>query len=103
MEQRKNFCLIFKESINNVLKYSEAKQLQVSIHLNHQAVTFISADDGIGFDMRAMKLLSAKSLSGNGLYNMRKRAREMKVECFIKSAPGKGTTIRLVFSVDQVS
>jgi len=100
MEQRKNFYLIFKEAINNVLKYSGAKQLRVGIDLNHHVVTFISKDDGIGFDMAAMKLLSAKSMSGNGLNNMKKRAKEMKGECFIESAPGKGTTIRLVFPVD---
>lgn len=99
MEQRKNFYLIFKETVNNVVKYSEAKNLQVSIKVEHHAVHFIAKDDGVGFDAVQMKALAARSLSGNGLNNMKRRAKEMTGTCSIDSAPGKGTTVELRFHV----
>lgn len=100
MEQRKNFYLVFKESVTNVLKYSGASNLQVDIKLSHHKVNFTAKDDGAGFDTAQMKALAAKSLSGNGLVNMKRRAKEMKGECFIASEPGKGTTVQLLFPVE---
>jgi signal transduction histidine kinase len=97
MEERKNFYLIFKEAANNVLKYSDCKQLDVSIHISHNMVSLLVKDDGAGFDVDTMKTLAAKSLSGNGLNNMKRRAKEMKGECNIASSPGKGTTVHLKF------
>ena len=57
----------------------------------------IVKDDGKGFDQRAVK--AANTLSGNGLQNMRRRAREMKGECVISSVPGEGTTLTLRFPI----
>jgi ligand-binding sensor domain-containing protein/two-component sensor histidine kinase len=97
MEKRKNFYLIFKEAVNNVLKYSACKHLEVSIQVSQHTVTLLVKDDGQGFDISEMKALAAKSLSGNGLVNMKRRATEMKGECAIGSLPGKGTTVSLRF------
>jgi len=83
MEKRKNFYLIFKEAINNVLKYSNCRNLDMSIHLLHQQIELIVKDDGQGFDKEQLKTLSARSMSGNGLNNMRRRAEEMKGSCDI--------------------
>lgn len=99
MERRKNFYLIFKEAVNNVLKYSGCKKLDVSIQVSHQVVTLLVKDDGQGFDIEEMKVLAAKSLSGNGLINMKRRAHEMKGECIIGSHPDKGTTVSLKFQL----
>ena len=74
--------------------------MEVSIKLLNNKVHFTIKDDGIGFDSVQMKILAAKSLSGNGLKNMKRRAVEMKGECFIESAPGKGTAVRLIFPVE---
>ncbi|MEP7144326.1 MAG: two-component regulator propeller domain-containing protein [Ferruginibacter sp.] len=99
MEQRKNFYLIFKESVNNVLKYSGAGHLEVTIKLSQHNVILIAKDDGVGFDTAHIKALAAKSLSGNGLGNMKRRGAEMKGECFIESASGKGAVVKLIFPV----
>ena len=53
-------------------------------------------DDGMGFDMTQD---GKSNLSGNGLYNMKKRAEEMKRKLTIESAPGKGTSLELEFIV----
>jgi signal transduction histidine kinase/ligand-binding sensor domain-containing protein len=99
MEQRKNFYLIFKEAINNALKYSGCRNLYVSVSVNNSHVELKVQDDGKGFDITEMKALAAKSLSGNGLLNMKRRAADMKGECTIASKPGRGTTVLLKFVI----
>ena len=99
MEKRKNFYLIFKEAINNVLKYSNCKNLDISVRLLNQQIEFTVRDDGQGFDKEQLKTLAARSMSGNGLNNMKRRAEEMGGECDIKSQVGKGTTVHLRFPI----
>jgi len=99
MEQRKNFYLIFKEAVNNALKYSDCRNMYVEVKVKHRQVILIVQDDGRGFDIEEMKALAAKSLSGNGLVNMKRRAADMKGECDISSNPGKGTRIVLKFDI----
>lgn len=99
MDKRKNFYLIFKEAINNALKYSNCKTLNADIHLQHHQVELKVKDDGEGFDLSKMQVAASKSLSGNGLKNMHMRAKEMKAAFTIESEPGKGTTIFLAFNI----
>jgi len=99
MEQRKNLYLIFKEIVNNTLKYSSATSLEIKIALSHHKVSFTAHDNGVGFDVAQMEALAAKSLSGNGLLNMKRRAKEMNGACEIKCMPGQGTTIFLRFPI----
>ena len=99
MEKRKNFYLIFKEAVNNVLKYSECRNLKVRISQVLQQVKLEVADDGQGFDAEQMRLLSGKSLSGNGLTNMKRRAAEMKGTCEVRSEKGGGTSVILQFPI----
>jgi ligand-binding sensor domain-containing protein/signal transduction histidine kinase len=99
MTKRKNFYLIFKEAVNNTLKYSGCKNLHVTVAVRHHRVQLKIKDDGKGFDTAQMKLMAAKSLTGNGLNNMKRRAVEMKGECLIESSPGEGTTVHLEFPV----
>ena len=97
MTRRKNFYLIFKEAVHNALKYSECKKMEVVIRRrNHQVELFVK-DDGVGFNQSTVDAKAAQSLSGNGLRNLRIRTGEMKGECVIESAPGKGTLVYLKF------
>ncbi len=97
MSQRKNFYLIFKEAVNNALKYSGCSRLKVLITTVHQTLCLEVSDNGKGFEEEKLKERMKKSLSGNGLTNMRRRAAEMKGTCTIASEPGKGTTVTLRF------
>jgi ligand-binding sensor domain-containing protein/two-component sensor histidine kinase len=99
MTKRKNFYLIFKEAINNALKYSGAANLWVDIiHHQHQLVIIIK-DDGKGFDISAIKQHTSASLSGNGLRNMTMRAKEMNGSFILESRPGSGTQVTLRFPI----
>jgi len=97
MESRKNFYLIFKEAVNNAVKYSGAKNLVVNIEYRHHSIILLVRDDGRGFARTEVENKAAASLSGNGLRNMEMRAKEMKGKMTITSEPGKGTQVELVF------
>jgi ligand-binding sensor domain-containing protein/signal transduction histidine kinase len=99
MEKRKNFYLIFKEAVNNALKYSGCKKMDVFVHYRNRQLELVVQDDGIGFDQQTVETKSAQSLSGNGLHNMERRAKEMHGWCIIQSQPGRGTTVHLRFPV----
>jgi ligand-binding sensor domain-containing protein/two-component sensor histidine kinase len=88
LEKRRNFYLIFKETINNLIKYSKAKRVQISLVHNSHSVILLIRDDGIGFN-------ASQNFNGNGLANIRKRAKEMNAQIDIESGEGFGTSVQL--------
>jgi signal transduction histidine kinase len=95
----KNFYLIFKEAVNNAVKYADCKLVNVSVQEHNHKIELIIEDDGKGFDAVTVESHNSKSLSGNGLKNMQVRANEMKAVFNIISKPGEGTRIFLVFDI----
>lgn len=88
VDQRKNIFLIFKEGINNAAKYSDASLVEVSL-LQEDAVLILKIkDNGRGFDKNAIT-------KGNGLWNLRERAKEINGIFTVTTTPGQGTTIEL--------
>lgn len=99
MEKRKNFYLIFKEAVTNAIKYAGGKSLTTEIRLkNHQVVCTVK-DDGNGFEAGQFNALSASSLSGNGLSNMKRRTEEMDGAFRIISGPERGTSVEWSFPI----
>jgi len=92
MNDRKNFYLIFKEALNNAVKYSKAGNIWINISLDAQQLVFTLRDDGSGFG-------SSDHTNGNGLSNMQLRSRELGGSITFKTAAGKGTEINLRFPV----
>ena len=87
-EQRKNLFLIFKESINNTAKYSEASRVEVSLHQRDHILEMSVKDNGRGFEEQTTK-------AGNGLRNLRERAKEINATLEVRSTIGKGTEVEL--------
>ncbi len=87
-EKYYDFYMIFKETINNSAKYSEAKRLIISILKVNNQVKMSIKDDGKGFDLNVKK-------GGNGLLNMKKRAEQMRGKFEIKSVINEGTEIEV--------
>jgi len=85
---RRNFYFIFKEALNNLIKYSQAKRVSVSLNRNSNTISLVVRDDGIGFDPE-------KKYNGNGLTNIRRRAKEINAQLNIESGEGEGTSIQL--------
>ena len=92
MEQRRDVYLIFKEGVNNLVKYSKCKQAKVEIIVKKQMFELHIVDDGIGFDTK-------KDTFRNGLKNMKSRAENLKGKLQIISEMGEGTTIILSFII----
>jgi ligand-binding sensor domain-containing protein/two-component sensor histidine kinase len=90
MEQRKNVYLVFKEAVNNAAKYSNCKNLFISLSTNQQQFKMKISDDGKGFTHN-------NGTNGNGLQNMRKRAKELHGNISIDSAIEIGTRVELHF------
>ena len=93
MEQRRNFYLIFKESVNNLAKYSQCTEASISIEVVNKNLLFTIQDDGIGFEVD-------KHNDRNGLRNIRERARALKAKLQLESRPGK-TFIHLEFPMNK--
>jgi signal transduction histidine kinase len=92
METRRGIFLIFKEAINNILKYAQATEVSISMQVQKKWFVITIADNGIGFDPN--KQVAAHR--GNGLKNMHKRAEGMNGgKLNIETALGKGTTLLL--------
>lgn len=92
MESRQNFYLIYKEALNNVVKYSNCKNVWISLKLKNSIVTLTIKDDGTGFDLD-------KIAHKNGIVNMQKRAELLKGYLDINSFPQQGTSIILTFHI----
>ncbi|MBC7867700.1 MAG: sensor histidine kinase, partial [Gloeobacteraceae cyanobacterium ES-bin-316] len=88
MEQRKNVYLIFKEAINNAVKYSGSEKIEVSATLLYNKFTLQIKDFGKGF-------MPDTVARGNGLDNMKNRAVELHGMLTIDSLAGKGTSTLL--------
>ena len=92
MGQKSHLFLIFKESLNNAIKYSRCNQIQISFRKVGSKGILSVCDNGVGFDSKV-------NLQGNGLKNMSERAHELKGEINLQTAPTKGTTITLTFEL----
>jgi two-component sensor histidine kinase len=92
MQARKNFYLIFKEAINNLVKYSQADRVSISLVENGKNIILRIRDNGIGIPVNP-------ETKGNGIMNMNRRAREIDAELNIVSANGEGTEIGLIVRV----
>jgi len=91
MAHRKNLYLIYKEALNNSVKYASATCVEVSIKRAAKGAILLIHDNGKGFDPGSAR-------HGNGLENMKLRARQMNGVLTLQSELGKGTTIQLYFN-----
>jgi len=89
MEHRRQLLLIFKEAINNVIKYSGADRIRLEAHCRRNQLTIILDDNGIGFDPDD----SVFRGGGNGLKNMRTRAAKIHGKVEFESSAGIGTKV----------
>jgi signal transduction histidine kinase len=81
---------IVQEALSNAVKHSGADKVEVQLMGNAGFIIVAIGDNGKGFmpDRTSMDL-------GNGIYNMRERAKLLGGTLEIESEIGRGTTIRL--------
>jgi signal transduction histidine kinase len=92
MTQRRDLYLIFKEAVNNLAKYSQAKNATIQVLANDHKIELLVKDDGKGFDRNNAR-------SGNGLQNMEQRAKATGAHISVTSKPGEGTAVKLEMKI----
>lgn len=93
LDVSRNLIMIFKEALNNCLKYSKATNVKLEITFKRKDVLqIILSDNGKGFDLQHVK-------KGHGIDNMNVRANRIHGKLYIDSQEGKGTVISLTFKI----
>ena len=92
--QGMNIYRVIQEAVNNALKYSEASVVHVrfaKVETTTGEKTEVAiVDNGKGFDMD-------KASFGNGLNNIKKRAKDLGGEVSIMSTIDVGTEVKMIF------
>ncbi len=94
-EERHQLFLVIKEALNNAVKHSSAKHLQMNAKLENNIFQLQIEDDGKGFDKN---LLTKK---GNGLANMKHRIESTGGEIIFESSLNKGTQISITYAIEK--
>lgn len=86
--------LIFKEAMTNSFNHSQARNVSFTLKQEGDDFEMILEDDGKGFSESALPKV-------NGMKNMKNRADRIGAQLYVRSEAGKGTTIRLQFSINK--
>jgi signal transduction histidine kinase len=78
---------VLQEAMNNVAKYSQTAEVQLSLQKVDSRIELTVKDFGIGFDMQG-------SPRGLGLASMKERTELSGGTFHISSKPGEGTVVR---------
>jgi len=92
VDYSRNMIMIFKEAVNNAVKHAGCSIITFSVLLNEQYILLRLEDNGSGFDTSSVS-------NGNGLGNMRNRAKRIGAQLTWESKEGKGTEISLIAPV----
>jgi signal transduction histidine kinase len=87
-ELRRQIYLIFKETLNNVVRHSECSVADIELKIDGRELVLNVSDNGKGFDQ-------STAAEGNGLASMRRRAQEQGGMLSVASESGRGTTVTL--------
>lgn len=91
----RNLIMIFKEALNNCLKYAQATTVTLDATMKENGVLqMVLTDNGIGFDIHHVK-------RGHGIDNMNVRAKRINGKLYIDSRAGKGTITNLTFRIPE--
>ncbi len=86
-QQTAHLTQIAREALSNVVQHARARQVTVNLLYNPDGVCLSVADDGRGLGPEAA---GNGPHSGQGLANMRERARQLGGELSLESKPGQG-------------
>lgn len=83
-------CLfrIVQESLRNTIKHARVDSASIRLSADDDRMLLTVADRGVGFDV------ASRPTSGLGLVSMEERIRTLGGRLELRSAPGRGTTVR---------
>ena len=83
-----------EEQLNNIIKHSKAKNVEIKLIRKKDAISLSVKDDGVGFD-------TTKSTCGIGLKNIESRTKQFNGSMKIKSEAGKGCQLNILIPLSQ--
>jgi len=89
---------ILQEACNNIAKYARAGLISIKLVRKRDTIRFRVADDGVGFKYK--EVMSGTD-RGYGLGSMKERAKLTGGVYELRSAPGEGTRIDVVWPLQQ--
>ena len=90
LEFKRDFFLIYKEVLNNIVRHAEASEVEIRVETNRGQLLLSVDDNGKGFDK-----LDEDFREGNGLRNLRMRSQAIGAKLKVKSKPTSGTIVTL--------
>ena len=93
-DQKLMLFRIVQEQTNNIIKYAEAKSVQILINEANNMIRLVISDDGVGFDT------SDEGPKGIGFINIISRADVYNGRVDVVSTPGNGCTLEICFPID---
>jgi signal transduction histidine kinase len=105
-DKRRHVFLIFKESLNNIVRHAECSHVAIDFRVNHDGLLLRVADDGLGLaHERRLDLRNALDApdvphapavpDGHGLASKHARARELGGTLSVTTGPAGGTLLLL--------
>jgi signal transduction histidine kinase len=89
-DQKLMIFRILQEQTNNIIKYADAKNVNISLKEENNSIYLSITDDGKGFDTSVQS-------KGIGFINIYNRVDAFGGEVKLISSPGSGCTIEIVF------
>lgn len=93
-EKRIHFYRIIQETLNNAIKHSSAKNIEVIVSKEEQSIRAIIKDDGKGFNRDTKK-------DGYGLRGLNERIKILGGDLAIVSSIGAGTVIKIILPIGE--
>lgn len=95
MNSKRHLIYIFKEGMNNILKYANCTKVNLSIELYDNDLEILLEDNGIGFDIN-------NCAKGYGLKNIFSRSKQININVNISSEEKSGTRVRLKAQISNL-
>lgn len=96
LEQRRNLIFYFKESLHNIIRHAEARNVAIILEESEGRLRLIVTDDGKGIAN------PSTDVSGK-LHTLRQRADSLQGELQVDSSPESGTRLTLTFPLRRKS
>lgn len=96
MQTKREIIFIFKEIMNNALKYSEAENVYFNIYCKDNILYFCFKDDGKGFAFESIE-------EGRGLKSIKSRTEKINFDLQFNSKITNGTEISISSSVQKIN
>ena len=88
-ELKRNIFFIYKETLNNIVKHSNAENVELKFEIKENLILIYIKDDGKGFN-------NMDNYNGIGIKNIKSRANEIGAKLNYESRLGNGTLVELV-------